>query len=138
MSERREETAEKLGPEAEPNPVATKRWGEAAAESIPRQLPAEPHEPEPQEDAGDHTALPSKAEEEDLGSDKEQLVGREPSSPAATPAPVTSTAASFESSGGFEWPLGTLETCLLILMGISMSACVQRCLTHNHFFWSLE
>ncbi|KQK73705.1 hypothetical protein AAES_165349 [Amazona aestiva] len=46
----------------------------AAAKSIPQQPPAEPCKPEPQEDAGDHAALPSKAEEEDLGSDKEELV----------------------------------------------------------------
>ncbi|KQK73706.1 hypothetical protein AAES_165352 [Amazona aestiva] len=45
-----------------------------AAESIPQQPPAEASEPEPQEDAGDHTALPSKAEEEDLDSDEEKLV----------------------------------------------------------------
>ncbi|KQK74047.1 hypothetical protein AAES_162731 [Amazona aestiva] len=108
---------EKPSPAAEPSPTA--------AESIPWQPPAEPREPKPQEDAGDHTALPIKAEEEDLDSDKEELVVREPASPAATPAPVTSTAASFESSEGFEWPLGTLETCLLIVMVISMLACIQ-------------
>ncbi|KQK82051.1 hypothetical protein AAES_75001 [Amazona aestiva] len=78
-----------------------------------------------QEGAGDHAALSSKVEEEDLDSDKEQLVVREPASTAAAPAPVTSTAASFESSEGFEWPLGTLETCLLIVMGISMLPCMQ-------------
>ncbi|KQL61070.1 hypothetical protein AAES_01843 [Amazona aestiva] len=111
------ETAKKPSPEAEPSP--------AAAESIPQQLPAEPHEPKPQEDAGDHAALPNKAEEEDLDSDKEQLVVREPASTAAASAPVTSTVASFESSEGFEWPLDTLETCLLIVMGISMLACMQ-------------
>ncbi|KQK73708.1 matrix-remodeling-associated protein 7 [Amazona aestiva] len=113
-----EKVAEKPCPAAKPSPMA-------AAESIPQQLPAEPCKPEPQEDAGDHTALPSKAEEEDMASDKEKLVVREPSSTAATPAPVTSTAASFESSEGFEWPLGTLETCLLIAMGISMLARIQ-------------
>ncbi|KQK76302.1 hypothetical protein AAES_137728 [Amazona aestiva] len=102
---------------AEPSP--------AVAECIPWQPPAEPREPEPQEDAGDHAALPRKAEEEDLDSDKEQLMVREPASTAATPAPVTSTAASFESSEGFEWSLGTLETCLLIVMGITMLACIQ-------------
>ncbi|KQK75501.1 hypothetical protein AAES_144650 [Amazona aestiva] len=113
------ETAEK------PNPAAPERRGgaaadlsPAAAESIPQQPASEPREPEPQEDAGDHAALPSKAEEEDVDSDKEQLVVREPASTAATPAPVTSTAASFESSEGFEWPLGTLETCLLILIHV--------------------
>ncbi|KQK82233.1 hypothetical protein AAES_72214 [Amazona aestiva] len=51
---------------AEPSPTA--------AESIPRQPPNESLEPEPQEDAGDHAALPSKAEGEDLDCDKEQLV----------------------------------------------------------------
>ncbi|KQK80770.1 hypothetical protein AAES_89961 [Amazona aestiva] len=124
--------AEKPGPESEPSPAATERRGEAAvkpspaaAESIPRRLPAEPREPEPQEDAGDHAALPNKAEGEDLDSDKEQLLVREPASTAATPVPVTSTAASFESSEGFEWPLGTLETCLLIVMGIRMLAHIQ-------------
>ncbi|KQK79895.1 hypothetical protein AAES_99801 [Amazona aestiva] len=59
-------------PAAEPSPAA--KPSPAAAKSIPQQLPAEPREPEPQEDAGDHAALPSKAEEEDLDSDKEQLV----------------------------------------------------------------
>ncbi|KQK77254.1 hypothetical protein AAES_127386 [Amazona aestiva] len=97
----------------------------AAAESTPQQPPAEPLEPKPQEDAGDHAALPSKAEEEDLDSDKEELVVREPASPAATPAPVTSTAASFESSEGFQWPLGILETCLLIVMEITMLARIE-------------
>ncbi|KQK74829.1 hypothetical protein AAES_152837 [Amazona aestiva] len=100
------ETAEKPGSEAELSPGATERGGGPSpmtAESIPRQPPAEPREPEPQEDAGDHAALPSRAEGEDLDSDKEELVVREPASPAATPAPVTSTAASFESSEGFEW-----------------------------------
>ncbi|KQL60972.1 matrix-remodeling-associated protein 7 [Amazona aestiva] len=116
-AEQQEGAVEELSPEAEPSPVG--------AESIPRQPPADPCEPEPQEDAGDHAALPSKAEGEDLDSDKEQLVVREPASTAATPAPVTSTAASFESSEGFEWPLGTIETCLLIVMGISMLALMQ-------------
>ncbi|KQL59863.1 hypothetical protein AAES_15613 [Amazona aestiva] len=36
--------------------------------------------------------------------------------------------ASFESCEGFEWPLGTLETCLLIVMGITMLAQVQSVL----------
>ncbi|KQL60976.1 hypothetical protein AAES_02780 [Amazona aestiva] len=133
-ADQQEETAvvEKPSPEDKPSPAATEREGQeaakpspVAAESIPQQLPAEPHEPKPQENAGDHAALPSKAEEGDLDSDKEQLVVREPASPAATPAPVTSTAASFESSEGFEWPLGTLEACLLIMMGITMLACIQ-------------
>ncbi|XP_062492943.1 uncharacterized protein LOC134173183 [Pezoporus occidentalis] len=100
------------GPAAEPSP--------ATSESIPRQPPAEP-----QEDAGDHAAFPSKAEEEELDSGKEKLVVGEPASTAAAPAPVTSPAASFESSEGFEWPLGTLEPCLLIVMGITMLACIQ-------------
>ncbi|KQK84599.1 hypothetical protein AAES_48335 [Amazona aestiva] len=39
-----------------------------AAESVPQQLPAEPCKPKPQDDAGDHAALPSKAEEDDLDS----------------------------------------------------------------------
>ncbi|KQK82046.1 hypothetical protein AAES_74979 [Amazona aestiva] len=116
-AEQREEVAERVTPRGEPSP--------AAAESIPQQPPTEPREPEPQEDAGNHAALPSKAEEEDLDSDKQQLVVRKPASTAAAPAPVTSTAASFESSEGFEWPLGTLETCLLIVMGISMLVCIQ-------------
>ncbi|KQK75036.1 hypothetical protein AAES_149085 [Amazona aestiva] len=103
----------------------------AAAESIPQQTPTEPCEPEPQEDAGGHAAHPSKVEEEDLDSDKEKLVVREPASTAATPAPATSTAASFESSGGFEWPLGTLETCLLTVVGISMLAHIQSCLLYT-------
>ncbi|XP_065516547.1 heterogeneous nuclear ribonucleoprotein U-like protein 2, partial [Lathamus discolor] len=84
--------AEELSPAAEPSP--------AVAESIPRQLPAEPHKPEPQEDAeskipplgasagsslghlgqvedaGEHAAFPNKAEEEDLDSEKEKLVVR--------------------------------------------------------------
>ncbi|KQL60726.1 hypothetical protein AAES_05448 [Amazona aestiva] len=61
---------------------------------------------------------------------------KEPASTAATPAPMTSTAASFESSGGFEWPLGTLETCLLIVMGITILHAYRVCFTHNHFVWS--
>ncbi|KQK82633.1 hypothetical protein AAES_68357 [Amazona aestiva] len=65
-TEQWEEAAEELSPAAEPSPMAAK--------SIPQQLPTEPCEPEPQEDAGDHAALPSKAEEEDLDSDKEKLV----------------------------------------------------------------
>ncbi|XP_061199937.1 LOW QUALITY PROTEIN: uncharacterized protein LOC133207226 [Neopsephotus bourkii] len=136
--------------------AAAKQWEKAAekpspaaAQSISRQPPAEPCEPEPQEDVetkipplgssagsslrhpgqvedvGDHAAFPSKAEEEDLDSKKEKLVVREPASTAATPAPVTSTAESFESSEGFEWPLGTLGTCLQIVMGISMLAHIQ-------------
>ncbi|XP_061210351.1 uncharacterized protein LOC133212680 [Neopsephotus bourkii] len=135
------EAAEEPRPAAEPSP--------AGAESISRQPPAEPHEPDRQEDAeskipplgapsgsslghpgqaedaGDHAAFLSKAEEEDLESVKEKLVVRDPASTAATPAPVTSTAASFESSEGFEWPLGTLGTCLLIVMGIIMLAHIQ-------------
>ncbi|KAM9515673.1 matrix-remodeling-associated protein 7 isoform 3-T3 [Guaruba guarouba] len=87
-AERREEAAEGPSP--------------AAAETIPRQPPAAPREPEPREDAqstvpplgapagsslgqpgqvedaGDHTALPSKAEGEDLDSEKEKLMVREP------------------------------------------------------------
>ncbi|XP_062480519.1 LOW QUALITY PROTEIN: uncharacterized protein LOC134166665 [Pezoporus occidentalis] len=83
-----EEAAEEPSPVAKPSP--------AAAESTLQQLPAEPREPEPQddveskipplgasagsslghpgqvEDAGDHTALSSKAE--DLDSEKEKLV----------------------------------------------------------------
>ncbi|KQK75963.1 hypothetical protein AAES_140615 [Amazona aestiva] len=116
-AEQWEEATEEQSPEADPSP--------AGAKSIPWQPPTEPCEPKPQEDAGDHSALPSKAEEEDLDSDKEELVVREPASTAATPAPVASTAVSSESSEGFEWPLGTLETCLLIVMGISMLACIQ-------------
>ncbi|KQK83068.1 hypothetical protein AAES_63878 [Amazona aestiva] len=116
-AEQREKAAEEPSPAAEPGP--------ALAMSIPQQPPTKPHKPEPQEDAGDHEPLPSKAEEEDLDSEKEQLVVREPASTAATPAPVTSTATSFESSEGFEWSLGTLETCLLILMGNSLLAHIQ-------------
>ncbi|XP_057255406.1 eukaryotic translation initiation factor 3 subunit B-like [Pezoporus wallicus] len=140
-AEQWEEVAEEPSPAGEPSP--------AVAKSIPWQPPAEPGEPEPQEDveskipplgasagsslrhpeqvedAGDHAAFPSKAEEEELDSGKEKLVMGEPASTAATPAPVTSTAASFESSEGFEWPLGTLGTCLLIVMGISMLAHIQ-------------
>ncbi|XP_062485147.1 uncharacterized protein LOC134168986 [Pezoporus occidentalis] len=111
-AEQREKAAEEPSPAAEPSP--------ATAESIPRQPPAEP-----QEDAGDHAAFPSKAEEEELDSGKEKLAVGEPASTAATPAPVTSTAASTESSEGFEWPLGVLGTCLLIVMGISMLAHTQ-------------
>ncbi|XP_065519908.1 uncharacterized protein LOC136005945 [Lathamus discolor] len=134
----REEAVEEPSPAAELSPMAAK--------SIPWQPPAEPCEPEPREDAeskipplgasaasslghpgqaedaGDHAALPSKAEEEDLGSEKGKLVVREPTSTGAASAPVTSTAPSFESSEGFEWPLGTLGTCLLIMMGISTLA----------------
>ncbi|XP_065550204.1 matrix-remodeling-associated protein 7 isoform X2 [Lathamus discolor] len=88
-AEQREEAAEEPGPAAEPSP--------AAAESIPRQPPAEPREDAQSkipplgasagsslghtgqvEDAGDHAALPSKAEGEDLDSEKEKLVVREP------------------------------------------------------------
>ncbi|XP_033923415.1 matrix-remodeling-associated protein 7 isoform X2 [Melopsittacus undulatus] len=93
-AEQREEAAEEPGPAAEPSP--------AAAESIPRQPPAEPREPEPREDAqskippveasagsslgqpgqvedaGDNTALPIRAEGEDLDPGKEKLVVREP------------------------------------------------------------
>ncbi|KAM6297630.1 matrix-remodeling-associated protein 7 [Aegotheles albertisi] len=81
------------GPAAEPSP--------AAAESIPRQPPAEPREPErreeaeskipplgaslgsspgqtgPAEDGCSHAELPSKVEEEDLDSENEKLVVRE-------------------------------------------------------------
>ncbi|KAM4643371.1 uncharacterized protein AAGF69_015579 [Amazona ochrocephala] len=74
----REEAAEKQGPAAEPSPAAkpspaaepspAAKPSPATTENIPRQLPAEPRDPEPQEDAGDHAALPSKAEEEDLDS----------------------------------------------------------------------
>ncbi|XP_061204345.1 uncharacterized protein LOC133209640, partial [Neopsephotus bourkii] len=131
----------------EPSPVAGPSL--AAAENIPQQPPPEHCEPETQEDveskvsplgasagsslghlgqvedAGDHTVFPSKAEEEDLDSEKEKLILGEPASTAATPVPVTSAAASFESSEDFEWPLGTLGSCLLIVMGISMLACMQ-------------
>ncbi|XP_061233253.1 matrix-remodeling-associated protein 7 [Neopsephotus bourkii] len=95
-AEQREEAAEEPGPAAEPSP--------AAAESIPREPLTEPREPEPREDAqskvpplggsagsspeqpgqaegaGEHTALPSKAElqGEDLDKEKEKLVVREP------------------------------------------------------------
>ncbi|XP_062474762.1 uncharacterized protein LOC134163689 [Pezoporus occidentalis] len=117
-AEQREKTAGEPSPAEEPSPAAEP--SPATAEPIPRKPPAEP-----QEDAGDHAAFPSKAEEEDLDSGKEKLVVGEPASTAATPAPVTSTAASFESSEGFEWPLGTLGTCLLIVMGISMLAHIQ-------------
>ncbi|KQK81603.1 matrix-remodeling-associated protein 7 [Amazona aestiva] len=61
------EMAEEPSPAAEPSPVV--------AESIPQQPPAEHHKPEPQEDAGDHATLPSKADEEDLDSDKEEAGG---------------------------------------------------------------
>ncbi|KQK75152.1 hypothetical protein AAES_147651 [Amazona aestiva] len=115
--EQRGETTEEPNRAAEPSPME--------AESILQQLLAEPREPEPQEDAGNHSALPSKAEGEDLDSDKEELVVRETASTADAPAPVTSTAASFESSEGFEWPLGTLETCLLIVLGVTLLACIQ-------------
>ncbi|XP_057260302.1 eukaryotic translation initiation factor 3 subunit B-like [Pezoporus wallicus] len=107
-AEQWEEAVEKQSPDAKPSP--------AAAENIPQQPPTEPHEPEPQEDveskippsgasvgsslghleqvedAGDHAAFPTKAEEEDLDSGKEKLVVGEPASTAAAPAPVTSTA----------------------------------------------
>ncbi|XP_065547405.1 uncharacterized protein LOC136020330 [Lathamus discolor] len=87
-AEQREEAAEELSPAAEPCPVV--------AESISRQPPADSREPEPWEDAeskipplgasagssfghpgqvedaGDHAALPSKAEEEDLDSEKQK------------------------------------------------------------------
>ncbi|KQK84675.1 hypothetical protein AAES_47597 [Amazona aestiva] len=74
---------QKPSPEAEPSPTA--------AESIPQQLPAEPREPEPQEEAGDHAALPSKAEE-DLDSAKEQLVVR-----AGKPSSYTSPSDKYSS-----------------------------------------
>ncbi|KQK83274.1 hypothetical protein AAES_61630 [Amazona aestiva] len=47
-------------------------WG--AEGEQPREPPAEPRKPKSQEDAGDHAALPSKAEEEDLDSEKEKLM----------------------------------------------------------------
>uniref|UniRef100_A0A8V5GU18 Uncharacterized protein n=1 Tax=Melopsittacus undulatus TaxID=13146 RepID=A0A8V5GU18_MELUD len=109
-AEQREQAAEEPSPATKPS--------SATAESIPQKLPAEP-----QHDAGDHAAFPSKAEEEDLDLGKEKLVVGELASTAATSAPVT--AASFESSEGFEWPLGTLGTCLLIVMGIGMLAHTQ-------------
>ncbi|KQK78442.1 hypothetical protein AAES_117417 [Amazona aestiva] len=56
-AEQQEEAAE------EPSPTMAK--------SIPQQPLTKAREPEPQEDAGDHTALRSKADEEDLDSDKE-------------------------------------------------------------------
>ncbi|XP_042658407.1 matrix-remodeling-associated protein 7 isoform X2 [Tyto alba] len=87
-AEQREEAAEP-GPAAEPNPAAT--------ESIPRPPPAQPREdagstippsdasPESSlghvgqaEDECGHEALPNKAEEEDLDSENEKLVVREP------------------------------------------------------------
>ncbi|XP_065523084.1 uncharacterized protein LOC136007984 [Lathamus discolor] len=104
-AEQREKAAEDQSPTAEPS--------SSGAESIPHQLLAEPHKPELQEDAeskipplgasigsslwhlgqvedaGDHIAFPSKAEEEDVDSGKEKLVVRELASTAATPAPVT-------------------------------------------------
>ncbi|XP_057266864.1 uncharacterized protein LOC130599993, partial [Pezoporus wallicus] len=140
-AEQQEEVAEELSPAALPSP--------AMAKSVLWQLLTEPREPESQEnaeskiptlgasagsslrhpeqveDAGDHAAFPSKAEEEELDSEKEKPVVGEPASTAATPAPVTSTAASTESSEGCEWALGTLGTCLLIVMGISMLAHIQ-------------
>ncbi|XP_061209455.1 uncharacterized protein LOC133212272 [Neopsephotus bourkii] len=85
-AKQRKEAAEEPSLTAEPSPTA--------AESIPRQPPAKPCEPEPQEDAeskipplgasagsslghleqvedaGDHTAFTSKAEEKDLDSEK--------------------------------------------------------------------
>ncbi|XP_061335547.1 cytochrome c1-like [Pezoporus flaviventris] len=91
-AEQWEEATEEPSPAAESSP--------AAAKSIPREPPAEPHEPKPQkdaeskilpvgasagpspghpgqmEDAGDQTAFSSKAEEEDLDSEKEKLVVR--------------------------------------------------------------
>ncbi|XP_065535970.1 uncharacterized protein LOC136014834 [Lathamus discolor] len=79
-AEQREEAAEEPSPTAEPSP--------AAAESVPRQPPAEP-----QEDAGAQAAFPSTAEEEELHSGKTKPVVGEPASTAATPAPGTSTAA---------------------------------------------
>ncbi|XP_061210620.1 uncharacterized protein LOC133212838 [Neopsephotus bourkii] len=141
-AKQREEEAEEPSPVAEASPVVS--------ESVPQQLPTKPQEPKPQEDveskirpleassgsslghpgqvedAGDCTSFPSKAEEEDLDSEKEKLVVGELASTRATSAPVTSTAASFESSEGFEWPLGTLGTCLMIVMGISMLAHIQN------------
>ncbi|XP_065525370.1 skin secretory protein xP2-like [Lathamus discolor] len=117
-AEQREEAAEEPSPAEEPSHAAEP--SPATAESVPRQPPAEP-----QEDAGAQAAFPSTAEEEELHPGKEKLVVGEPASTAAAPAPGTSTAASLESSEGFEWPLGTLGTCLLIVMGISMLAHTQ-------------
>ncbi|XP_030362350.1 matrix-remodeling-associated protein 7 isoform X3 [Strigops habroptila] len=107
-AEQREEAAEEPGPAAEPSPAAAEsipRQPPAeprGPESVPRQPPAEPRGPEPREDAeskipplgasagsspghmgqvedaGDHAALSSKAEEEDLDSENEKLVVREP------------------------------------------------------------
>ncbi|XP_065522383.1 uncharacterized protein LOC136007875 [Lathamus discolor] len=111
-AEQREEAAEEPSPAEEPSLVA--------AESVPRQPPAEP-----QVDAGAQAAFPSKAEEEELHPGKEKLVVGEPAGTAASPAPGTSTAASLEGSEGFEWPVDTLGTCLLIAMGISMLAHTQ-------------
>ncbi|KQK85527.1 matrix-remodeling-associated protein 7 [Amazona aestiva] len=127
-AEQWEEAVEEPNPSAEPSPTV--------AENIPRQLPVKPCDPKPREDAEDHAALPTKAEEEDLDSEKEKLVVREPESTAATPAPVTSTAASFESSDGFEWHLGTLKTCLLIVMGITVLACIRSVFYPDNFIWS--
>ncbi|XP_062470674.1 uncharacterized protein LOC134161647 [Pezoporus occidentalis] len=141
--EEREEAAEEPSPAGEPSP--REEPSPATAGSIPRKPPSEPQEnveskvpplgatpgpsrghPGQLEDVwGYHEAVPSKAEEEGLDSEEEKLVVREPASTAATPAPVTSTASSSESSEGFEWPLGTLGTCLLIVMGISMLAHTQ-------------
>ncbi|XP_065545476.1 uncharacterized protein LOC136019310 [Lathamus discolor] len=111
-AEQREEAAEEPSPAEEPSLVA--------AESVPRKPPAEP-----QEDAGAQAAFPSRAVEEELHPGKEKLVVGEPAGTAAAPAPGTSTAASLESSEGFEWPVGTLGACLLIVMGISMLAHTQ-------------
>ncbi|XP_065525959.1 uncharacterized protein LOC136009721 [Lathamus discolor] len=111
-AEQRGEAAKEPSPTAEPSP--------AAAESVPRQPPAEP-----QEDAGAQAAFPSTAEEEELHPGKEKPVVGEPAGTAAAPAPGTSTAASFEGSEGSEWPVGTFGTCLLIVMGISMLAHTQ-------------
>ncbi|XP_065531787.1 matrix-remodeling-associated protein 7-like [Lathamus discolor] len=93
-AEQREEAVEEPSPAAKPIP--------AAAESNPRQPPGQPLQHEPQEDAesktpllgasagsslghpgqvedaGDHAAFLSKAEEEDLDSEKEKLVVGEP------------------------------------------------------------
>ncbi|KAM7089108.1 matrix-remodeling-associated protein 7 isoform 2-T2 [Ciconia maguari] len=98
--EGKEAAGEQREAAAEPGPAA--ETGPAAAESIPRQPPAEPREPGHREDAESkipplgaspgsslghtgqaedgcgHAVLSSKAEEEDLDSEHEKLVMREP------------------------------------------------------------
>ncbi|XP_065531788.1 cytochrome c1-like [Lathamus discolor] len=85
------EVAEEQSPVEEQSPA--EEPSPATAESIPRKPPAEPREDAESkipslgasagsslrhtgqvEDAGDHAAFPSKAEEEDLDSEKEKLV----------------------------------------------------------------